>query len=275
MARICEYCGLSLADGDSICPNCGAPAPGSSTTSEPDNSRPGIPQTISELRAFCSSHRMPLEQMRFFIGQNLREPRVFGIYRDNNGDYVVYKNKADGTRAVRYRGPDEAYAVREIYLKLKDETERRFGTRYVSPTRSNGIGRKKSGLLQRPLLAILVVFLGVSFLFAAFDKSPSTGYYHYNDDYYYYQHGDWYYYNDNMLDWVAAGIVDQELQDHYSNYYESSGYRDSYEFEDFRDSDYYEPYSDSSSLRDDDDYDSWDNDYDSWDAGDTDWDSDW
>ena len=35
--------------------------------------------------------------------------------------FIVYKNKADGTRAVRYKGTDEAYAVNELYLKLKDE----------------------------------------------------------------------------------------------------------------------------------------------------------
>lgn len=36
-------------------------------------------------------------------------------------EFVVYKNKDDGQRALRYRGTDEAYAVNELYLKLKDE----------------------------------------------------------------------------------------------------------------------------------------------------------
>ncbi len=31
---------------------------------------------------------------------------------------IVYKNKADGSRSIRYRGPDEAYAVRALYEKL-------------------------------------------------------------------------------------------------------------------------------------------------------------
>ncbi len=78
-----------------------------------------IPQTIEELKAFCAEKGMPLEKMRFFIGENIQEPKAFGIYRDENDRFVVYKNKADGSRAVRYSGPDEAYAVRELYLKLK------------------------------------------------------------------------------------------------------------------------------------------------------------
>ena len=56
----------------------------------------------------------------FFIGIDYRQPRAFGIYQAGN-EFIVYKNKADGTRAVRYQGTDEAYAVNELYLKLKDE----------------------------------------------------------------------------------------------------------------------------------------------------------
>ena len=84
-----------------------------------------IPQTIEELKAFCAEKGMPLEKMRFFIGENIQEPKAFGIYRDENDRFVVYKNKADGSRAVRYSGPDEAYAVRELYLKLKSEVDLR------------------------------------------------------------------------------------------------------------------------------------------------------
>ena len=41
-------------------------------------------------------------------------------YKDNSGNFVVYKNKANGQRAIRYKGNDESYAVNEIYLKLKE-----------------------------------------------------------------------------------------------------------------------------------------------------------
>ena len=80
------------------------------------------PKTIEELKAFCAEKGMPLEQMRFYIGEDFPEPRAFGIFQDENGEFVVYKNKADGTRSVRYHGTDEAYAVNELYEKLKSET---------------------------------------------------------------------------------------------------------------------------------------------------------
>lgn len=69
---------------------------------------------------------MPLEKMRFFINEDRREPRCFGIYQDEyTGHWVVYKNKADGSRAVRYSGPDEAYAAQEIWAKINSEIELR------------------------------------------------------------------------------------------------------------------------------------------------------
>ena len=37
---------------------------------------------------------------------------------------IVYKNKSDGSRAIRYQGLDEAYAVNEIYLKLQVEMQK-------------------------------------------------------------------------------------------------------------------------------------------------------
>ena len=49
----------------------------------------------------------------------------FGIYRDEDGEFVVYKNKSDGSRAVRYKGLDEAFAVNELYEKLRSEVSER------------------------------------------------------------------------------------------------------------------------------------------------------
>lgn len=54
---------------------------------------------------------------------DFRQPKAFGIYKDSDGNFVVYKNKGDGTRAERYRGKDEAYAVNEIYQKLRSEIQ--------------------------------------------------------------------------------------------------------------------------------------------------------
>lgn len=83
-------------------------------------------QSIEELKQKCAEKNMPLEKMRFFIGENRKEPKCFGVYQDENtGNWVVYKNKADGTRAVRYEGPDEARAAQEIWNKIGDEVKHR------------------------------------------------------------------------------------------------------------------------------------------------------
>lgn len=87
------------------------------------------PRTIGELGAFAERHNLPLDQMRFFIGQDIREAKAFGIYRDpSTGNFVVYKNKADGTRSVRYEGPDEAFAVSELYERMRHEVAARHAT---------------------------------------------------------------------------------------------------------------------------------------------------
>ena len=115
----CEFCGSYISDTDEKCPNCGAP------NANMVRSADGVPKTSEDLaKAFCAAHNMPLEKMRFFIGVDFREPRAFGIYRDENGDFIVYKNKADGSRAVRYRGKDEAYAVKRAVSKAKERTYR-------------------------------------------------------------------------------------------------------------------------------------------------------
>lgn len=79
------------------------------------------PETIEQLQKWYEDRNLPpYEVTRFFIGINCVEPRAFGIYKEGN-DFVVYKNKADGQRAIRYCGTDEAYAVNELYLRLKEE----------------------------------------------------------------------------------------------------------------------------------------------------------
>ena len=61
-------------------------------------------QSIEELKQKCAEKNMPLEKMRFFIGENRKEPKCFGVYLDEDtGNWIVYKNKADGTRAVRMK----------------------------------------------------------------------------------------------------------------------------------------------------------------------------
>ena len=80
------------------------------------------PKTIDSLKEYCELNGYTSEKTRFFIGEDYKEPRAFGIYKDEvSGDFVVYKNKDDGSRAVRYRGTDEAFAVGELYDRLQKE----------------------------------------------------------------------------------------------------------------------------------------------------------
>ena len=127
----CPYCGGFVRADEKNCPGCGAvnefykpedDAPPKASSAAGGSSLP--PQTIEELKTFCEERGMPLYQMRFFIGRNYREPKAFGIYRDGE-NVVVYKNKADGSRAVRYCGPDEARGVNELYQKLLSECHNR------------------------------------------------------------------------------------------------------------------------------------------------------
>jgi len=113
----CEYCGGWLQDTDATCPNCGG------TNNHLKRFSLSTPQTIEELKLWYQERNLPPSEVtRFFIGENYRGARAFGIYKDpDTGDFVVYKNKDDGSRAVRYEGPDEAYAVNELLDKLKSE----------------------------------------------------------------------------------------------------------------------------------------------------------
>lgn len=119
----CEYCGATITSADQKCPNCDAPNP----LYVVDAPRVILaPHTIKELQEFCAERGMPLERMRFFIGIDYKEPRAFGVYYDEvSNEYVTYKNKDTGERAIRYHGPSEEIAVNELYLKLLDECHKR------------------------------------------------------------------------------------------------------------------------------------------------------
>ena len=104
--------------------------------------------------------------------------------------------------------------------------------------------------------------------------TPTRGYYNYNGNKYYYLDSHWYSYDYSTDSWGTT-TVDDELHDNYSDYYESSSYKDSYDVSDFSDTSYYEDWyesnhsSDSNSSSSWDSGSSWDNDS-SWDSG---WDS--
>ena len=117
----CDFCGTMMNDTESVCPSCGAP------NASVRRSSGDQPLTIEELKKWYESKGLPPENVtRFFIGKNVKEPKAFGIYfEEASGNYIVYKNKASGERAVRYRGTDQAYAVNELFQRLKQEITQR------------------------------------------------------------------------------------------------------------------------------------------------------
>ena len=215
-----------------------------------------IPQTIEELRQYCLEQGMPLEKMRFFIGENKFEPKCFGIFREGE-QIIVYKNKENGSRAVRYQGYDEAEACRILYEKIQEEIAiRKSNTQAASPTRNS----KASVLI---FVVIMIVIFAVNIL--GRDRHRQ-GYYRVDDDLLYCMDDTFYYYDNGwMLYGGAYDTIDDYYYDDYSNDYYYDYYGD--EYVPFEETEYYHEESSSSS----------DNSavFDSWDSNDTNWNSDW
>ena len=252
----------------------------------------GPPKTIAELQAYCQRHGMPLEKMRFFIGQDYPSPRAFGIYRDGK-NVVVYKNKSDGSRAIRYQGPDEARGVREIYTKLLDECHSRGIYPDGKPvTRSSGGSSKKRkgsgssgcvfgclGFFVEHFFLLIGIFIVVVLLTLLITHAGDGYYRRPGEDRIYYQYASQWYYSDDEGDYWHESYFSPKIN---GTSLESLGndWDSDWGVSDFRESSAWDDLHSSSSS----DYDSWDSsdsdwssssDYDSWDSGGTDWDSDW
>ncbi|MBQ0079287.1 MAG: zinc ribbon domain-containing protein, partial [Eubacterium sp.] len=207
----CSYCGSMFNDTMEKCPNCGAPNEGVVRTTKTQ------PQTIEELAQWYKDRGLPpYETTRFFIGQNYTGKRAFGIYKDQKtGNFVVYKNKDSGQRAIRYEGTDEAYAVNELFMRLKEEIieqKARNGATPSSPSSSVKGGnyngkrtytpppRKKSfwdwyvnlgcfaaaGVLMSMVAIAVILFVGTFIGISKIIDEPEEGYYKYEDTYMYY-----------------------------------------------------------------------------------------
>lgn len=299
----CEYCDSYIDDTLESCPHCGAPSIHMARSASKE------PKTIEELQAFCRAKNINLERMHFHIGENYTAPKAFGIYKDEHGNFVVYKNKADGTRAVRYEGTDEAFAVNEIYQKLKAEVmevrEQAASKGYSRPRPQSTAPQKstgnKKGCRRGCLIGILVLFLGpialglLGLLLQALGitSSASSGYYNYNGNTYYNNGSSWYEYVDD--DWRRTDYKDDyfpDYEDHFVDDYTGTPFTSSSTYSGSSGSDSYSSWESSNNWNDDwddddwswdwddddDDWDwdsdsSWDSGYD-WDSG-SDWDSDW
>lgn len=281
MQSVCEYCGAYVSEEEEFCNQCGAVNPNFKRSID------GTPKTIEELKAWYKSKNLPpQETTRFFIGENYEGARAFGIYEEN-GEYIVYKNKDDGSRAVRYKGRDQAYAVNEIYLKLKSEILNQKAHNINS--KKNGEPKKMSKLEDLfysivGVVLIVAVVGGVIATVVSFcagiinsirDIPYAGNYYAYDNDVYYcdsYVDDSWYVYDYYDQDYYPVSIPQQMYDDIQSYKFSSDETWDSNieKFEDTQMGQYVESLHESSS---DSDY-SWDS-SDSWDSDSTDWGSDW
>ena len=156
------------------------------------------PRTIEELRLWYAWHKLPPEEVtRFFIGKDIAEPKAFGIYKNEDGECVVYKNKASGERAIRYQGRDEELAVSELLQRLRDEIasqKARNKARRQPPLRAEvggGSPAEVGGHSQRMFSKKEKGFLGtmiagvIALVMLASGNGIPDGYYQYQDQSYY------------------------------------------------------------------------------------------
>lgn len=284
----CEYCGSYIEESEEFCKQCGAVNPNFKRAID------GTPKTIADLKKWYEQRNLPPKEVtRFFIGENFKGPRAFGIYEEN-GEYIVYKNKDDGSRAERYRGKDEAYAVNEIYLKLKSE----ILNQKAHNIKTGNIGRKGSSKNNKffgyisaafvifMIFANLIMVAILPMVSRARDLPYRGNYYSYDNEIYYcnsYVNDDWYWYDYDSEDYIPVSIpaqMSENLQDY--KFSDGENWDSSIErFEDTQTGSYVDSigvdYSSSSYDSDsssDSDY-SWDS-SDSWDSDwGSDWDSDW
>ena len=225
MAKVrCEYCGNYIDDKLENCDVCGAVNANHHRTTNV------TPKTIEELKSWYIARKLPPEEtMRFFIGKDIKEPRAFGIYYDGY-EFIVYKNKANGQRAIRYQGTDEAYAVNELYLRLKEEilnqknqnlNKKRLSHNHQTSYRTSRTYKRKSPLIRiLPILIIVMMMptlMGIfgiiamkSDLFDALNFNTTSNYYYSNTGTLYYQmdsdtnndNADWWIYDKETDEWT-------------------------------------------------------------------------
>ena len=209
----CKYCGREIEDNNIVCPFCGKELEDEKVSKMSEEQKikfKGTPRTIEELKAWYKSKNLPpYEVTRFFIGQNHVGPKAFGIYQDED-KFVVYKNKADGSRAIRYEGPNQAKAVNELYLKLKQEI--------ANQKKVNNQKRTQKRLIIGFIVGFsLFALLGFG-INAAIDKNdeersrmPNDAYYWYQNTMYYcdgYYGPDWWKYDETKGDYYLYQTIE-------------------------------------------------------------------
>ncbi len=213
MKITCPYCNNLFNDTLEKCPNCAAPNSGVVRKSGAQ------PITIEELKQWYTDKGLPpYETTRFFIGENYKKPRAFGIYQDEKTkEFIVYKNKDNGERAVRYHGSDEAYAVNELYQRLKQEIIQQKRSNLKGTNKLDKVSKKTNfgfrlGLILA--LAFPAVLILIGFISFIVQDLPKDGYYLYGKTlYYHYDHlqpdecSDWFFY-DSSDGWMGPVQAD-------------------------------------------------------------------
>jgi len=271
----CEYCGSELDTTQEECPNCGAKNPNFARTVK------GTPKTIEELKIYCESKHLKLDKMHIHIGEDFKEPKAFGIYKnEKNGHFVVYKNKANGQRAIRYDGTDEAYAVNELYMKIKDllmEAKTATSGKKAPSSGTRGNVKPVQSTGAKILCWLILILLAAGMIYLAIEgiiNKRYNGYYEHRGTTYYRHDSYWYEYDEDTESWYSCDDMSSKIdrdEDFIGRDYDNDVEAEEFPIEDY-----------SGDWASDDDWDSdydsgggWDDSYDDYDFGGGDWDSDW
>lgn len=249
---VCGSCKVKYSNKLNKCPNCGVLNPSRIPVEAPSEHSFQMPKTLRELELLLEENRLSPNDIRLHIREDYPGPLCCGIFQDAEGNFVVYKNRIDGSRVVRYQGPDEAYAVSELLQKALERVEVRRALHVPLPHEQDSLSVQKDtpfkkslkkrrssqpkrttikwnylGLLS-PLLVILVVWVFMNW------DSTKSGYYCYQSSYYYYQDSDWFVYQGDT--WYPVVPV---FASDCSRYFRSETFSDSYGVSDFATSGYY------------------------------------
>ncbi|MBQ1371968.1 MAG: hypothetical protein IIY70_03460 [Oscillospiraceae bacterium] len=248
---VCGSCKVKYSNKLDNCPNCGALNPAHIPVEAATEYNFRMPKTLRELEQLLEDNRLSPSNIRLHLREDYPGPLCCGIFQDGEGNFVVYKNRIDGSRLVRYRGPDESYAVGELVDKMLEQVEVRRALHVVlpheqgsmtvqkdsapkgkKPGRSSGKRRSKIkwnylGLFS-PLLIVLLLWVVMNW------NSTKPGYYLYQNSYYYYQDSDWFVYQgDTWFPTVPVFATDS------SRYFRSERFSTSFGIADFASSGYY------------------------------------
>ena len=136
-----------------------------------------IPKTILELSVWYEHKGLPPEEVtRFFIGKNYTKPKAYGIYKNyDTKEFIVYKNKADGTRDIRYKGRNEEFAVKQLYDRLVQEIANQRRNNYyktltepdknIDLDQANNKKNSKSNPFVKILLSIIATVITIVIIF--------------------------------------------------------------------------------------------------------------